>query len=60
MESRGFDLHKGQKNQRLVKSIFRLSLDFIRGALLSVTCSLESALKMIIQFIDLKSSFGSI
>lgn len=47
---------KVKKHQRLAKSIFRLGLDFIRDALLNVTYSLESALRIIIQFIDLKSS----
>lgn len=49
---------KIKKHQRLAKSIFKLGLDFIRDALLSVTYSLEFAVRMIIQFVDLKSSFG--
>lgn len=47
---------KVKKHQRFAKSIFRLGLDFIRDALLNVIYSLESALRVIIQFIDLKSS----
>ena len=47
---------KVKKHQRLAKSIIRAGLDFIREALLNVTYSLESALRIIIQFIDLKSS----
>lgn len=50
---------KVKKHQRLAKSIFRLGLDFIRDALLSATYLLESTLKVIIQFIDLKASFGA-
>lgn len=46
---------KIKKHQRLAKSIFRTGLDFIREALFNVTYSLESAWRIIIHFIDLKS-----
>lgn len=48
---------KVKKHQRPAKSIFRAGLDFIRDALLNVTCSLESALRPLIHFIDLKQYF---
>jgi hypothetical protein len=47
---------KVKKHHRLAKSIFRVGLDFIRDTLLNVTYSLGSALRLIIQFIDLKES----
>ena len=49
---------KVKTHQRLAKSIFKAGLDVIRDVLLNVAYSLEYALQRIIQFIDLKESFG--
>jgi hypothetical protein len=45
------------KHLRLAKSIFGVGLGFIRQALFSITHSLEIALRLFIQFIDLKQYY---